>query len=75
MDHSRYSPDLAPADLSLFPNMKEHLRGQRFESAEEIVWATKVALKELDKDTYATVFDSWLRRWQKCLDNGGDYVE
>ena len=37
--------------------MKEHLRGQSFESEEEVVMATKVALKELDKGTSGAAFD------------------
>ncbi|KAK3796147.1 hypothetical protein RRG08_018148 [Elysia crispata] len=41
LEHPRYSPDLAPCDFHLFPKMKEHLRGQRFETEEDIVQATK----------------------------------
>ena len=73
--HPRYSPDLAPADFYIFPKMKENLRGQRFESEEDIILATKSALRELEKDTYVNAFNGWIRRWQKCLDNDGDYVE
>ncbi|GFS27099.1 mariner Mos1 transposase [Elysia marginata] len=32
MEHPRDSPDLALCDFHLFPKMKEHLRGQRFET-------------------------------------------
>jgi transposase len=31
-----YSPDLAPADFFLFPKLKSTLKGQRFDSIEEI---------------------------------------
>ncbi|KAK3787019.1 hypothetical protein RRG08_037297 [Elysia crispata] len=41
LEHPRYSPDLAPCDFHLFPKMKEHLRGQRFETEEDIIQATK----------------------------------
>ncbi|KAK3732077.1 hypothetical protein RRG08_026462 [Elysia crispata] len=41
LEHTRYSPDLAPCDFHLFPKMKEHLRGQRFETEEDIIQATK----------------------------------
>ena len=30
--HPPYSPDLAPSNFYLFPNLKGHLRGQKFES-------------------------------------------
>ncbi|KAK3747325.1 hypothetical protein RRG08_055165 [Elysia crispata] len=41
LEHPHYSPDLAPCDFHLFPKMKEHLRGQRFETEEDIIQATK----------------------------------
>ncbi|KAK3717719.1 hypothetical protein RRG08_065453 [Elysia crispata] len=60
LEHPRYSPDLAPCDFHLFPKMKEHLRGQRFETEEDIIQATKVAIKNLDKCSYVTAFKDWL---------------
>jgi len=32
LEHSPYSPDLAPLDFRLFPNMKKHLNAKRFKS-------------------------------------------
>ena len=55
--------------------MKEHLRGQRFETEEDIIQATKVAIKNLDKCSYVTAFKDWLQRIEKCANNGGCYVE
>ncbi|KAK3801967.1 hypothetical protein RRG08_064561 [Elysia crispata] len=75
LEHPRYSPDLAPCDFHLFPKMKEHLRGQRFETEEDIIQATKVAIKNLDKCSYVTAFKDWLQRIEKCANNGGCYVE
>lgn len=34
--HPPYSPDLAPSDFYVFPNLKKHLGGQKFSSLEEI---------------------------------------
>jgi hypothetical protein len=34
--HPPYSPDLAPCDFFLYPNMKLKLKGRRFETTEEI---------------------------------------
>ena len=31
MDHPPYSPDLAPSDFFLFPEMKRQLKGRRFQ--------------------------------------------
>ena len=55
--------------------MKENLRGQRFESEEDIISATKEAIRHLDKDAYVTAFESLLRQMQKCIDNGSYYTE
>ena len=35
--HSAYSPDLAPSDFFLFPNLKKDIRGRNFRSDEEVV--------------------------------------
>ena len=35
--HSAFSPDLAPSDLFLFPNLKKDIRGCHFRSDEEVV--------------------------------------
>ena len=37
LPHSPYSPDLAPCDFFLFPNLKKSLAGQKFESNEEAI--------------------------------------
>ncbi|GFO32041.1 hypothetical protein PoB_005854600 [Plakobranchus ocellatus] len=50
---------------------EEHLRDHRFESEEDIIFATKEAIRELDKDFYVTTFDSSLWMMQKCINNDG----
>lgn len=35
LNHSPYSPDVAPSDGFLFRNLKKHLRGRRFSSYNE----------------------------------------
>ena len=35
--HPAYSPDLAPSDYFLFPNMKKDIRGRHFRSNEEVM--------------------------------------
>jgi histone-lysine N-methyltransferase SETMAR len=36
LPHPPHSPDLTPSDFHLFPKMKTHLRGQRFQSNEDV---------------------------------------
>ena len=35
LPHPAYSPDLAPSDFYLFPNLKTELRGKKFQADEE----------------------------------------
>ncbi|XP_073527124.1 histone-lysine N-methyltransferase SETMAR-like [Phyllobates terribilis] len=39
VEHSPYSPDLAPSDFFLFPRLKEHLWGKRFDDNSDVITA------------------------------------
>ena len=54
MHHPPYSPDLAPNDYHLFPNLKQHLCGQWFSTDDELKYATKECLKEQSELFYFT---------------------
>ncbi|XP_048243687.1 histone-lysine N-methyltransferase SETMAR-like [Haliotis rufescens] len=41
LPHPPYSPDLAPSDFHLFPRLKKHLRGRRFEDDDELTAAVE----------------------------------
>jgi len=48
-----YSPDLAPCDFFLFPNLKKSLAGQKFASKEEVVAATEAYFADLEKTYFS----------------------
>ena len=73
--HPPYSPDLAPADFWLFPAMKAPLRGQRFESSDDLVRAADAVLRDLTKDGLEHVFEKSCKRLHKCIEVAGTYVE
>jgi hypothetical protein len=52
LKHSPYSPDLAPCDYYLFPNMKKDLRGKKFESDEEVKAAISTHFEAKDKKIF-----------------------
>lgn len=52
LPHPPYSPDLAPSDFFLFPNMKTWLGGKRFTSNEEVVAETEAYFVEFEKDYF-----------------------
>ena len=50
MEHPPYSPDLAPFDFSLFPNLKLFLAGQGFSSNQEAIAAVEGYFADLTKN-------------------------
>ena len=74
-NHPPYSPDLAPSDYHLFQHLKSFLGGQRFDDDDDV----KESVDTWLKSQAATFYDDGIRRlaprYQKCLDNDGNYVE
>ena len=52
LSHLPYSPDLAPSDFFLFPNMKKWLAEKRFESNENVITETEAYFEELPKSYF-----------------------
>jgi len=75
MSHPPYSPDLAPCDFYLFPQIKNKLRGQRFSSPDAAVDAYKNAVFEVTSAEWNKCFQTWFDRMQKCIDAHGEYFE
>ena len=48
--HPAYSPDLAPSDFFLFPNLKKDIHGCHFRSEEEVVTAVEERVHGKDPD-------------------------
>ncbi|UYV78207.1 hypothetical protein LAZ67_16000481 [Cordylochernes scorpioides] len=70
-----YSPELAPCDFFLFGKLKKKLKGQKFQSTEEIKVESKKAMKAIPKTDYQRCFADWKKRWLKCIAANGDYFE
>jgi transposase len=47
-----YSPDLAPAEFSLFPKLKSTLKGHRFQTVEEIKENSLQDLRTIPQNTF-----------------------
>ncbi|CAK9833005.1 Mariner Mos1 transposase [Anthophora retusa] len=75
LPHPPYSPDLAPFDYYLFPNMKKRLAGKKFLSNEEVIAETNYYFADLDKSYYMEGIAKLEHRWTKCIELEGDYVE
>jgi len=74
LDHPPYSPDLTPSDFHLFPHLKEHLAGKKFDNDDE-VQEDMTWFKGQAADFYDSGIQKLVRRLNKYLDNASDYVE
>ena len=60
-----YSPDQAPSDYYLFPNLKRWLCGRRFKTNEEVEWETKGYFGVFDKSYYLEGIKKLKDRWSR----------
>ena len=75
LPHPPYSPDLAPCDFFLVPNLKKSVAGQKFESNEEVIAATEAYFANLQKTYFPDVLKKLEHRWVKCIELRRYYVE
>ena len=73
--HPAYSPDLAPSDYFLFPNLKKDIRGRHFRSNEEVVAAVEVWVRDKDSGFFSSRLMALEHRWSKCIILEGNYIE
>jgi len=73
--HPPYSPDMAPSDYYLFPNLKRWLQGKRFTSNEEVIAKTEAYFEGLDVSYYRKGIEMLEIRYIKCITLEGNYVE
>ena len=52
--HPAYSPDLAPSDFFLFPNLKRNIRGYHFRSDKEVGTAVEERVSRKDPDFFSS---------------------
>jgi hypothetical protein len=75
ISHPPYSPDLAPCDFFLFPNMKFKLNEHQFDTIEEIQAELQTVLDTLTEKNFQEAFQKWRRWWDQSLHEGGNYFE
>jgi hypothetical protein len=55
--------------------MKDGLRGQHFPDNDTVIAAVRKWLASASADFYKCGIQALVQLWQKCITNGGDYVE
>jgi hypothetical protein len=73
--HHLYSPDLSPCDFFLFPRLKKRIKGRRHENIEAIQAVATMELTGFPKEAFTNCFQDLQKRWQQCIDSGGNYFE
>jgi hypothetical protein len=66
---------LAPSDFHLFGPLKNHLGGKCVPDDEDVETEMQKWLRQQSKGFYAVGFDALVKRWDKCINVGGGYVE
>ncbi len=69
-----YSPDLAPCDFFLFPQLKS-MAGFGMELINKIFTAVQGSIKQLSKNGLELIFKKWQERCHKCIKLEGGYVK
>lgn len=75
LPHPLHSPDLAPSNFYLFPNLKKSLVSKRFSSNEELMAALNDYFAELPESHYRDGIKALERRWNECIAHDGNYFE
>lgn len=75
LPHPPYSPDLAPSDYHLFPNMKLPLRGKTYSNISSLASAVNQWRKVTPVSFYTEGIEKLPERWEKCVAIKGGYFE
>jgi len=72
--HPPYSPDLAPPDFLLFPELKTTLKERRFQTT-EIQENVIRELRAVTEREFQEAFQQWKKCWERCIASRGDYFK
>ncbi|GFX83133.1 histonelysine Nmethyltransferase SETMARlike [Trichonephila clavipes] len=75
LDHSPYSPDLAPSNFFLFPHLKIVHGGQRISPNQEAITFVNNYFAMKNVEYYLDGSQRGEHGWEKCVELQGDYVE
>lgn len=75
LDHSSYSPDLAPNDYHLYSAMKTWFVTQRFHSNAKLQVGINQWLRSQTVDFFKVRIEKRVSYYDKCINLNKDYVE
>jgi hypothetical protein len=75
LDHPHYSPDFEPCDFHMFLYLKIVFSGRRFHDDNEVKEAANTRFASQAASFYDAGIQNLVTCYDKCLNNGGNYVE
>jgi transposase len=72
LERPPYSPDLAPSDFFLFPEIKEILEGRHYDGTRT---NTTAVLNAIPQNHFQNCFEGWTTHWHRCIVSQGEYFE
>jgi histone-lysine N-methyltransferase SETMAR len=73
--HPAFSPDLAPSDFYVFGKLKMALMGAAFADDDELLQGMSEVLDGISREEHEAVFEEWLLRVDRCIQQNGEYIE
>jgi hypothetical protein len=70
-----YSPDPSPGDFSLFPRLKNLLKGRHIFTLDNILKSVTDELKGIPTEAFQHYYEQWLQRLHRCVAAQGNYFE
>jgi transposase len=74
LPHPPYSPDLAPSDLHLFRDMKNHLRNVKFKTETEVKQWLKRYFASKSAGFFVKGIQKLMLRWENVIEAEGHYA-
>jgi hypothetical protein len=73
--HPAFLPDLAPSDSYLFGKLKMALMGGAFADDDELLQGVTEELNGISREELEAVFEEWLRRLDRCIQQNAEHIE
>jgi hypothetical protein len=74
-EHPPYSPDFAHCDFVLFRYLHEEIQFLLYATVEELEQTITRIIEHITKSQLIRAFRAWRRRFEKCIQQEGNYFE
>lgn len=68
-----FSPDIAPTDFFLWGDIKEKLKGSKFDDKDQLFEAITEISNKISREIKLNVFQHWIKRCEYVIKNKGNY--